>query len=238
MIVLVFAAGYRISDSRYLVFSDPSAWNNKDNGSDPSVADDAWAYYSGTPAGDRYSPLDQITPSNVAELKKAWSFSTGDIPRAGENKGGHEFSFEATPIKVGDNIYFCTPHREVVALDATTGQLKWRYDPGGDMSHNVYQACRSVSHFEAPAGAPCPHRVISTSSDLPRLFEVDAYTGKLCESCGDHGMVDLREHVDFRSPQNQFECDSRFAVPAGSPGCTAAENQKASPQAAMNASRT
>jgi quinoprotein glucose dehydrogenase len=195
VVVFVFATGYRISDSRFQVFGSPSGWDSKDNGSDPSVADDEWNFYGRTPAGDRYSPLDQITPSNVSQLKQAWSFSTGDLPRPGENKGGHEFSFEATPIKVGDDIYFCTPHREVVALDATTGQLKWRYDPAGDMSHNVYQACRGVSYYEAPAGAPCPHRIISTASDLPRLFEVDADTGKLCESFGDHGMVDLREHM-------------------------------------------
>lgn len=195
VIVFVFAMGYRISDSRYLVFGNPSGWESKDEASDPSVPDDAWNFYGRTPAADRYSPLDQITPQNASELKQAWSFSTGDLPRSGENTGGHEFSFEATPIKVGDDIYFCTPHREVVALDATTGQLKWRYDPGGDMSHNVYQACRGVSYYEAPAGAPCPHRIVSTASDLPRLFELDADTGKLCESFGDHGMVDLRQHM-------------------------------------------
>nr|WP_205925914.1 PQQ-binding-like beta-propeller repeat protein [Rhizobium sp. P38BS-XIX] len=95
--------------------------------------------------------MDKITTENVQNLKKAWSFSTGDLPRPGENSKGHEFSFEATPIKVGDNLYFCTPHREVVALDATSGQLKWRYDPAGDMSHNVYQACRG-----SPTTTPRP----------------------------------------------------------------------------------
>ncbi len=64
----------------------------------PAVPDDTWSYYGRTPAADRYSPLSQITAANVSQLKQAWSFSTGDLPRPGENKGGHEFSFEATPI--------------------------------------------------------------------------------------------------------------------------------------------
>ena len=195
IVVLVFAAGYRITESRYLSFAPPSGWDSKAVQTEPAVPDDAWSYYGRTPAADRYSPLSQITAANVSELKQAWSFSTGDLPRPGENKGGHEFSFEATPIKVGDAIYFCTPHRDVIALDATSGKQKWRYSPGGDMSHNVYQACRGVSYFEAPAESPCPHRIVATASDLPRLFEIDADTGKLCDSFGDHGMVDLREHM-------------------------------------------
>ena len=195
IVVLVFAAGYRITESRYLSFAPPSGWDSKAVQTEPAVPDDAWSYYGRTPAADRYSPLSQITAANVSELKQAWSFSTGDLPRPGENKGGHEFSFEATPIKVGDAIYFCTPHRDVIALDATSGKQKWRYSPGGDMSHNVYQACRGVSYFEASAESPCPHRIVATASDLPRLFEIDADTGKLCDSFGDHGMVDLREHM-------------------------------------------
>ena len=143
-----------------------------------SLPASAWEHWGGDRGGSRFSPLNQITPDNVAGLKQAWSFSTGDMPRQGENSKGHEFSFEATPIKVGNSLYLCTPHREVIALDATTGALRWRFTPGGDMSHNVYQACRGVSYFDAPPGTACPHRIVSTASDLPRLFALDAETGK------------------------------------------------------------
>lgn len=211
IIVLVFAAGYWITDARYIKSGDPSGWQNAAvaNGQvDPTTPDDSWNFYGRTPAGDRFSPLTQITADNVKDMKPAWSFSTGDLPRSGENSGGHEFSFEATPIKVGDTLYFCTPHREVVALGATDGKVKWRFDPAGDMSHNVYQACRGVSYYDASASAPasatCKTRIISTASDLPRLFELDAETGKPCDGFGSQGMVDLRDHMGPVPPGFHF----------------------------------
>ena len=205
LIVLVIAAGYRITDQRYLQVSTPSNWDSPTpQPVDSRVADQNWRFYGRTPAGDRFSPLTGITPANVAHLAKAWSFSTGDLPREGENAKGREFSFEATPIKVGDSLYFCTPHREVIALDATTGRLRWRYSPGGDMSHNVYQACRGVSYYEGPAGTPCRRRIVSTASDLPRLFALDAETGEPCPGFGDGGFVDLRQNMGPVPPGFHF----------------------------------
>jgi len=196
LIGLVFLAGYRITERRTIEAAAAPA-NTVAGiaaGDDDGVAPENWNFYGRTPAGDRYSPLDRITPENVSHLTQAWSFSTGDLPKEGENSNGREFSFEATPIKVGDSLYFCTPHRDVVALDATTGQQKWRYSPGGDMSKNVYQACRGVSYFEAPQTS-CPHRIISTASDLPRLFALDAQTGKPCKTFANNGQIDPREHM-------------------------------------------
>ena len=130
LIAFVFAAGFYITNERYIRHGDPTGWQSTARPEpDPLVPDGAWPFYGRTPAGERFSPLDQITPQNVAGLEQAWSFSTGDMPREGENKHGREFSFEATPIKVGDSLYFCTPHREVIALDATTGELRWRCGP-------------------------------------------------------------------------------------------------------------
>ncbi|MBO9136939.1 membrane-bound PQQ-dependent dehydrogenase, glucose/quinate/shikimate family [Rhizobium sp. B230/85] len=213
IIAFVFATGYWITDARFIRNGDPSGWQNvsasASNGQvDPTTPDEAWNFYGRTPAGDRFSPLTQITADNVKNMKPAWSFSTGDLPRSGENSNGREFSFEATPIKIGDTLYFCTPHREVVALGATDGKVKWRFDPAGDMSHNVYQACRGVSYYDASqaidTSATCKTRIISTASDLPRLFELDAETGKPCEGFGSQGMVDLREHMGPVPPGFHF----------------------------------
>ncbi|MDM9644854.1 membrane-bound PQQ-dependent dehydrogenase, glucose/quinate/shikimate family [Rhizobium sp. S163] len=208
ILLFVFASGYLITSSRTMTFAEPTGWDARATATTEDVSPEAWQFYGRTPSGDRYSPLDQINPSNAKNLKQVWSFSTGDLPRDGENSKGREFSFEATPIKVGDSLYFCTPHREVVALDATTGKLRWRYDPAGDMSHNVYQACRGVSYFEGSgvqdAQSECHTRIVSTASDLPRLFELDAETGKPCEGFGQHGMVDLREHMGPVPPGFHF----------------------------------
>ncbi|SNB73258.1 quinoprotein glucose dehydrogenase [Arboricoccus pini] len=204
-LIFVFASGYATTAARFIHPNEPTRWDAATTEPADQPADDGdWRFYGHTPSGDRFSSLGQITPANVGQLQEAWSFSTGDLPRPGENSDGREFSFEATPIKVGDSLYFCTPHRDVVALDATTGQQRWRFSPGGDMSQNVYQACRGVAYAEAPAGAPCPHRIISTASDLPRLFALDADTGKLCPSFGDNGMVDLRQDMGIVPPGFHF----------------------------------
>ncbi|RYF04515.1 MAG: membrane-bound PQQ-dependent dehydrogenase, glucose/quinate/shikimate family, partial [Oxalobacteraceae bacterium] len=79
---------------------------------DRSVPDADWQFYGRTAKGDRYSPLAQITPANVAHLKVAWQAQTGDTMRKGEDVGGtdagHEFNFEDTPTKIGDTVYVCT----------------------------------------------------------------------------------------------------------------------------------
>ena len=159
----------------------------------PTVADGDWQWYGRTADGDRYSPLAQITPDNVARLQVAWSFHTGDLPRTGENSHGREFNFEATPIKVGDSVYLCTPHRDIVALDPVTGKQRWRFHPQNDTSHNIYLACRGVAYYQSTvANDPCPQRIISTTADA-RLFALDARTGAICPGFGTGGYVDLRQ---------------------------------------------
>ena len=79
-------------------------------------ADADWPMVRRTYDGWGYSPLAQITPANVARLKPAWSFPTGV-------NNGHE----APPI-VSDGVMFvATPGNQVIALDATTGSVLWRY---------------------------------------------------------------------------------------------------------------
>ena len=86
-----------------------------------------WHAYGRTEFGQRYSPLAQITPQNVAQLETAWTYRTGD--ERGRLGDPEETTFEATPLKIGDRLFLCTPHQLVIALDATTGAQIWRYDP-------------------------------------------------------------------------------------------------------------
>jgi quinoprotein glucose dehydrogenase len=86
-----------------------------------------WHAYGRTGYGQRYSPLDQITPANVAGLKVAWQFHTGDW--RGRDGDPVETTFEVTPLKIGNRLFLCTPHQSVIALDATSGQQLWRYEP-------------------------------------------------------------------------------------------------------------
>lgn len=156
--------------------------------------DNDWRYYGRTPAGQRYSPAAQLTPENVAKLEPAWTYHTGDVMREGEDQKGREFNVEVTPTKVGNQLFLCTPHRQVIALDATTGKELWRFDPKSDTDANEYLACRGVAVYTDARSSACPLRVISTTADA-RLFALDARTGALCQDFGDRGYVSLTDHL-------------------------------------------
>ncbi len=80
---------------------------------------DDWLTYGFTPGETRYSPLDQINPSNVKRLGLAWCYDLG----AG---GGGQ---EATPLVWNGAIYGITNWSVVFAVDARTGKERWRWDP-------------------------------------------------------------------------------------------------------------
>ena len=81
---------------------------------DPSPED--WLMYRRTYNGWGYSPLDQITTDNVVNLRPLWSFSTGITD-------GHE----SPPIVNDGAMFITTPQNNVLALDARTGEMRWRY---------------------------------------------------------------------------------------------------------------
>ncbi len=153
---------------------------------------DEWTAFGRTPEGTRFSPANQINTQNVGALKVAWEFKTGDLPAAypGEMK---LHTFEATPLKIGDLIYACTPHNIVVALDADTGKQLWRHDPKISNAAPGMLACRGVSHFDAgPAVSQCRSRIIMGTMDA-RLIALDALTGEPCKDFGAAGTVALKD---------------------------------------------
>src|SRR6201986_5530140 len=85
-------------------------------GSFTAYAQEDWPAYGGHD-GTHYSSLSQINRDNVRNLAVAWKYDTGE-------KGG----IEASPIMVGNVLYATTPRRSVIALNAATGKLIWKYD--------------------------------------------------------------------------------------------------------------
>lgn len=149
-----------------------------------------WRDYGRTKAGTRYVPADEITPDNVHRLEIDWTFRTGDLPEAYPD-AHNAYSFQATPLKVDDTLYLCTPHNIVVALEAETGREKWRHDPGIDANGIHMLACRGVSYHQAPATAPdCPRRILVATLDA-RLIALDAQTGARCPNFGQAGEISL-----------------------------------------------
>jgi alcohol dehydrogenase (cytochrome c) len=96
-----------------------------------------WLMIRGTYDGWGYSPLDQITPANVANLQPVWMLATG-MDR------GHE----AAPIVNNGVMFVSTPGNQVIAIDARSGRLLWRYrnPPPPDMI-NLHPTSRGVALY-------------------------------------------------------------------------------------------
>ena len=116
-----------------------------------------WSDYGGDKGGLRFSPLTQITPENVDALELAWIHHHGDVSDGtGETT---RTSFNATPLVVGDELYFCTGFSRVIALHAETGVLRWSFDPelrGRRLQGPYPLTCRGVAFWQdeaAPDGA-------------------------------------------------------------------------------------
>jgi len=90
---------------------------------------DEWSAYGRDLQGTRFSPLTQVTPANVASLKPAWTFHTGDISTGKLKGGGPRSGFETTPLMMDGRLYLTTPFNRVIALDPATGKQLWAYDP-------------------------------------------------------------------------------------------------------------
>ena len=83
--------------------------------SDPS----RWLTYSGDYSGTRHSPLTQINPTNVDELRPVWTFQSGTTTRG---RG-----WETTPL-LDDGVLYVTGSNNLAwALDARTGRSFWQY---------------------------------------------------------------------------------------------------------------
>ncbi|WP_292583052.1 glucose/quinate/shikimate family membrane-bound PQQ-dependent dehydrogenase, partial [Mesorhizobium sp.] len=156
-----------------------------------------WHFYGRTPFGQRYSPLDQITPDNVAKLQPAWTYRTGDVK--GPDDIG-ETTYQVTPLKIGDALFICTPHNFAIAIDAASGKEKWRYDPKIKLDNNrQHQTCRGVSYYadaKIAAGQPCAQRVYLPTSDA-RLIALDAANGQVCPSFAEGGTLNLMANMPY-----------------------------------------
>ena len=75
-----------------------------------------WLMIRGTYDGWGYSPLTEITPANVKRLRPVWGFSTGEAR-----------VHESAPIVNNGVMFVSTPNNQVIAIDAKSGNVLWRY---------------------------------------------------------------------------------------------------------------
>lgn len=162
------------------------------------VPEGDWHQYGRTPYGQRYSPLSQIDTQNAGSLQEVWRYRTGDM-KLPEDVG--ETTYQVTPLKVGDTLYLCTPHNWAIALDAATGEEKWKFDSNSGLnSDRQHQTCRGVTYYRdaaAAAGSSCSERVYLPTSDA-RLIALDAQSGAVCTGFADNGVLHLEQGMRYR----------------------------------------
>ncbi|HKT31049.1 MAG TPA: pyrroloquinoline quinone-dependent dehydrogenase [Gammaproteobacteria bacterium] len=165
------------------------------------VPDTGWVYYGGDAGGTRYSTLAQITPANVEGLKVAWTFRTGDhgVGFPGDEWTSH-MTFEATPILYDGTLYLTTSETNVVAVNAATGKLRWRYDSNVKKLWYSDAASRGVTLWvdaQSPPDAACHARIFAPTLDS-RIVALDASTGQPCADFADHGVLDLTQNINLQ----------------------------------------
>ena len=174
----------------------------------PADTGSDWRNYGNDPGGSRFSPLGQITPTNVEKLEVAWTFRFGPAPKGAPEK------LQVTPIKVGDSVYACTAYNDVVSLDAETGRQRWRYHSKTDASGAPYGACRGVAHYSVPeARGACAERIFTNTVDA-RLIALDARTGQPCAGFGRDGIVSLLKGMS-PAPKGYYYTSSAPTVVRG-----------------------
>lgn len=82
------------------------------------ASDAEWALHGRDASAQRFAPLEQINTGNVDRLGLAFAHDLGT------DRGQ-----EATPIMVGGVLYLVSAYDVVEAVDATSGELLWQYDP-------------------------------------------------------------------------------------------------------------
>jgi len=166
-----------------------------------------WPVSIGDAGGMRWSPLDDVDTATVGRLRPVWTWQANERRRFDPGTGMplDAGTFQATPVAIGDTLYLSTGFSRAVALDASTGQELWSFDPDvtrwgpSATSHSVFS-----------------HRGVAVWSDgvnrrvfLParwKLWALDASTGRPIESFATHGAADLS--VDLRWPTNPLEINS------------------------------
>ncbi|MGB5622288.1 MAG: PQQ-dependent dehydrogenase, methanol/ethanol family [Gammaproteobacteria bacterium] len=134
---------------------------------DAAIADESlvseWLAYGRTHHERRFSPLTDVNVANVSDLKVDWFL---DLPR--------DVGLVSTPLVVDGVMYFTGTMNVIRAVDASTGRLKWEFDPKvGEALANKRQVGfvhnRGIAFYEG--------KVFTATFD-GRLIAIDAGTGE------------------------------------------------------------
>ena len=163
----------------------------------PAQQWNTWRVFGGGPDNIHYSTLNQINRENVHSLQVAWTFDTGDAHPKSE--------FECNPIVVDGVLYAVTPSGDTVALDAATGDLRWRFKSNEGLRNVGKVRSRGVAYWSEGND----RRIFVGVRQY--LMALDARTGKPVATFGEAGRIDLRQGLG-REPLNWVTMTSPAAV--------------------------
>ncbi|MCY4426470.1 MAG: PQQ-binding-like beta-propeller repeat protein [Halieaceae bacterium] len=158
-----------------------------------------WEVYGGDPGNSKYSSLRQINRGNVSRLVPVWSYASA--------KGAELFSsseLQLNPIIVDGVLFGRNPLHEVFAIDAATGKELWTFDPFASKAGLLGSYMRGLSFWRDGD----EQRLFFNASQS--MYALDARSGKLIDSFGKGGKVDLRQGLG-REPE-------KISVYSPSPG--------------------
>jgi PQQ-dependent dehydrogenase (methanol/ethanol family) len=130
-----------------------------------STEDGQWTLPAKNYASTRFSGLNQITTSNVGNLRLAWTFETGIL------RGQ-----EAAPLVVNNTMYIVTPFPNMLyALDLTKpgAPMKWVYHPRPMAAAQGVACCDVVNRGASYADGKIVYNTLDNHT-----VAVDAATGK------------------------------------------------------------
>jgi quinoprotein glucose dehydrogenase len=140
-----------------------------------------WPAYLGDKGRSLYSPLRQINRSNVAQLRVAWAYDTGD-------KG----EYQANNLIVAGVLYTATPTRKVIALDAGTGRELWKWNPQSERPGGGAARQRGLVFWQNETGGE--QRLFTGVGNY--LYALDPKSGQTIRSFGQNGSIHLGTGLD------------------------------------------
>ncbi len=179
------------------------------------AGDEDWSDFNGNAKAQKYSTAAQITPDNVKTLAVAWSVHTGDLSEGGTGIGP-KTAWQSTPLFVNNMVYFSTPFYRIFAVAPDTGKVKWVYAAktiSNDPKSKFHGRNRGIAYWAAAnpiAGQPC-QKILYIGTVEGHLHAIDADTGQLCQSFGDHGIlnVDQWNTINHKFP---FELNQSVSI--------------------------
>jgi glucose dehydrogenase len=148
-----------------------------------------WPLYGRDAGAQRFSPLTQITPENVATLTKAWTFDTGAQ------------GMQVTPAVI-DGVLYVAAGANLFALEPETARVLWKFSHEG-MSQ------RGLAYW--PGEAKIGGRFYTGAGD-GRMIAIDVKTGKMVQDFGVDGIVDIKASVTIDGASGSFTLPSPPSV--------------------------